>query len=595
VDRNDNTPAREENYYRIKILKEEGRKYADIEIPFLKKYESINNIKARTIRPDGSIVNFEGKPMEKSIVKAKGVKILAKTFTMPDVQPGCIIEYYYTSSISDDYLFDSHWTISDQLFTKNAKFSLKMYERRSIRWVPRLPAGAAAPNSKGSQVTLEVANVPAFETEDYMPPENELKYWVDFVYSDQPFEKDIDKFWKQKGKAWNGYLEDFVGKRKAMEQAVAQIVAPNDPPETKLRKIYARVQQFRNTSYEVRKSEQQQKRDKEKEAANVEELWKAGYGNDRGLRWLFLGLVRAAGFEAYGAWVSDRRNYFFNQVSGEDQKLNENVVLVKVNGKDMYFDPGAVFVPFGLLPWAETGVTGLRLDKDGGTWIKTDLPASSVSTIERKAQLKLTDTGDLEGKLTVTYTGLEAAWRRTEECTEDETDRKKFLEDEVKEVIPTGSEVELTNKPEWKSSDPVFVAEFSVKVPGWASAAGRRVLVSVGIFSNGEKRVFDHTDRVHPVYYHFQAKKLDDITIELPPGLVASSLPKNKNVDTPVIAYGFQAEKGKDSVHLTRKLSVNMLLLPAQYYTALRNFYQEVRTSDEEQIVLQSGVSTSGK
>ena len=58
-------PSREYNYVRIKILSEEGRKYADIDIPFVKGSESIQNLKARTIRPDGSIANFDGKIYEK--------------------------------------------------------------------------------------------------------------------------------------------------------------------------------------------------------------------------------------------------------------------------------------------------------------------------------------------------------------------------------------------------------------------------------------------------------------------------------------------------------------------------------------------------
>ena len=86
----------EDSYYRIKILTQEGRKYADIEIPFTKENWDIGGIKARTIRPDGSIANFDGKIFEKTIVKAKGVKRLVKTFTLPDVQVGSIIEYYYT-------------------------------------------------------------------------------------------------------------------------------------------------------------------------------------------------------------------------------------------------------------------------------------------------------------------------------------------------------------------------------------------------------------------------------------------------------------------------------------------------------------------
>ena len=231
---------------------------------------------------------------------------------------------------------------------------------------------------------------------------------MDFIYSQEFPTEEVDKFWIQTGKKLNSQLEGFVGKRKAMEQAVAEIVAPNDSPEVKLRKIYARVQQMRNTSYEVRKTEQEEEREKEKGAKTVEDVWKSGYGSGVELTWLFLALVRAAGFEAYGIWASDRRNYFFSPVWMDQGRLDANVVLVKLNGKDFYFDPGVAFTPFGLLPWAETGVQGLRLDKGGGTWVRTMLPESSQSRIERSASLKLSDTGDLEGKLTVTFTGLEA-------------------------------------------------------------------------------------------------------------------------------------------------------------------------------------------
>ena len=58
VDRDDNryTPH-EDNYLRIKILTEEGRKQANVEIAFSKAYESISGIRARTIKPDGTIID----------------------------------------------------------------------------------------------------------------------------------------------------------------------------------------------------------------------------------------------------------------------------------------------------------------------------------------------------------------------------------------------------------------------------------------------------------------------------------------------------------------------------------------------------------
>ncbi len=602
VDRDDRgLTAHEDDYVRIKILKEEGRKYADVEIPFFKESgNNIVNIHARTIRPDGTIANFEGKAFDKSIVKARGVKYMAKTFTLPDVQVGGVIEYYYTLDLPEYFIFDSHWILSEELFTKHAEFSLKPYTSDYSNWHLRwtwqlLPAGSEPPKEGPDHIIrMEASNIPSFQTEDFMPPENELKSRVDFTYTEDFNAKDAKEFWTNRGKKLNGYVEGFVGKRKAMEQAVAQIVSPNDVPEAKLEKVYARVQQLRNTTYEVEKTEQERKREKEKEDSNVEDVWKRGYGSGYDLTWLFLGLVRASGFEANGVMVSDRLNYFFNPATMDAHKLDTNVVMVKLNGKDVFYDPGAALTPYGLLPWSETGVAGLRLDKDGGAWIRTMLPDSSASRIVRSADLTLSETGDLEGKLTITFTGLEAMQRRRDEMHEDEADRKKFLEDEAKEHIPAASEVELVNKPDWSSSTPPLIAEFRLKIPGWVSGAGRRALLPVGIFSAAEKRVFEHTERVHPIYFDFPSGKEDDVSISLPAGWEVSSLPPPQNQGTPhVVLYSLKAENDKGKLLLTRKLNVDILLLDKKYYGALRDFFQVVRTGDEEQVVLQPGKATA--
>jgi hypothetical protein len=603
VDRDDDKHIpHEDDYFRIKILTEEGRKYADVEVPFFKATQNVINVHARTIRPDGSIANFDGKVYEKYLVKGKiegqEIKYLAKTFTLPDVGVGSIVEYYYTIDFGEYMIFDSNWTLSNELFTKKARFTLKPFQNDSanqfaLRWSwNTLPAGSIAPALGPDHIVrMESSNIAAFQTEDYMPPATELMAHVNFIYEEGFNPKDQASYWKEFGKKKNGQLESFVGKRKEMEQALTQIVSPGDSPDVKLRKIYDRVQQLRNTSYEVEKTEQEQKRAKEKpvEKENVADVWKQGYGNGSQLTRLFLGLVRAAGFEAYECWVSERSRYFFTPVTMEGAKLNSNVIDVKVNGRDTYFDPGAAFTPFGLLPWTETGVQGLRLDRDGGTWIQTTIPASSDSQIERAGQLKLSDTGDLEGKLTVTYTGLEAASTRVEERNADEVARKKFLEDLVASQIPVGIEIELTNKPDWTSSETPIVAEFNLKIPGWASSAGRRAVIPATVFTAAEKGMFDHANRVHPIYFQFPHQKTDDLTVELPPGWQVSSVPPAQNQDAKAALYSLKVDQSAGKLRLTRNLRFDLLLLDSKYYGALRNFFQVVRNGDGEQIVLQPG------
>ena len=587
VDRDD-VANHEYNYLRIKILTEEGRKYANVEIPFFNGNESIHSIKARTIRPDGTIANFEGKPIDKMIVKAKGIKYMAKVIVLPDVQVGSIIEYHYLNQLNDRYVFNSNWILSEELFTKHAKFSLKPSSYFPVRFSWQgLPAGIAPKNESGF-VRLETNNIAAFQTEDYMPPQNELKARVDFVYSEDSTMQ-ADKFWKKEAKKKNDEVESFIGKRKAMEQAEAQIVSPNDTPEAKLQKIYARVQQLRNTGFEAETTVQEKKREKGKAINNVEDVWKSGSGSGAEITWLYLALVRAAGLEAYPMLVSRRSEYFFTPQTMDPHRLDDNVVLVKLNGKDTFYDPGTAYTPFGMLPWPETAVQGLRLGKDGGAWVTTTVPDSTVSNITRKADLRMTDQGGLEGKVTVTFSGLEALEMRMELRNEDETTRTKYIEDVVREFIPVGIDVDLKNKPDWSSSSPTLVGEFELKVQGWASAAGHRALIPVGLFGAPEKHVFEHAARVHPIYFDFPTARIDDVTIELPLDWKVNSVPPDHKDEGRVCSYNTTAENKNGTLHLTRNLNINALVLDTKYYGALRKFFQMVKTTDEQQIVVQPG------
>jgi hypothetical protein len=61
-----------------------------------------------------------------------------------------------------------------------------------------------------------------------------------------------------------------------------------------------------------------------------------------------------------------------------------------------------------------------------------------------------------------------------------------------------------------------------------------------------------------------------------------------------VVLYALNVENNKGTLHLTRKLKIDLLILEAQYYTALRNFFHTVRSGDEQQVVLQPiGASAS--
>src|SRR5437016_3000302 len=178
-------------HHRIKILNEKGIKYADVEI-ILPPEWSISELKARTIHPDGKVIEFSGKPFEKTLIKGKGLKVLAKSFTLPDVTVGSMIEYRYRYNPPEGEILRNEWIIQHELYTVKEYFRMKPYQgpwsnasgegAAQVQVSYKLPVNLL-PKVKGDEYQMEAENMPAFEEEQYMPPVETYKPHVRFFYS----------------------------------------------------------------------------------------------------------------------------------------------------------------------------------------------------------------------------------------------------------------------------------------------------------------------------------------------------------------------------------------------------------------------------
>ncbi|HYX68650.1 MAG TPA: DUF3857 domain-containing protein, partial [Terriglobales bacterium] len=154
-------------YYRVKIFSEAGKKYADVEIPYDKEVFNVYDVKARTIRPDGSIVPFNGKVFDKVLAKRGGLNVQAKAFSLPNVEPGCILEYRYKVGWEREYWVPPRWIVQDELPTLHAKFVTTNPRGVEVAYTWFLPAGYPSPHNTGQSTKLELSNIPAFEHEEY--------------------------------------------------------------------------------------------------------------------------------------------------------------------------------------------------------------------------------------------------------------------------------------------------------------------------------------------------------------------------------------------------------------------------------------------
>ena len=99
--------------------------------------------------------------------------------------------------------------------------------------------------------------------------------------------------------------------------------------------------------------------------------------------------------------------------------------------------------------------------------------------------------------------------------------------------------------------------------------------------------MFEHAERIYPIYFIYPYKNIDDLKVELPLGWKISSIPKPFDNNAKDAQFTLKVDDGNGSLHISRVLRSDLFLLPKENYPALRHFYQTVRSEDEQQIMLQ--------
>lgn len=140
VDRDDERGS-EIDYMRVKILSESARdKYSNLHLQYFGEYQAIYDIQGRTIHADGSVYPFDGQVADDPDGAVQGHVRRAKIIPLPKVEVGSIVEYRWHTRISVSVTpgytraYNSQWILNDDLFTCEARFSLRLATNFSVRF-----------------------------------------------------------------------------------------------------------------------------------------------------------------------------------------------------------------------------------------------------------------------------------------------------------------------------------------------------------------------------------------------------------------------------------------------------------------------------
>ena len=600
------------HYVRIKIFNERGRESQskiDIYAPKVRGFQTdIKDIAARTIKPDGSIIELKKEDIfERVVVKTSGVKVKAKTFAMPGVEPGAIIEYRWKEIRRDSFALYEEFEFTRDIPVQQVRYFIKPLSSSVYGMRAQTFHTGMTPFQKDKDgfYSVTLTNIPSFREEPRMPPEHAVRPWMLVFYSAEN-NLQPQQFWANYGKLVYDEHKAMMKVNDDVKRAAAEATAGATTDEEKLDRIFeyvrAKVKNYRDVTAGLTPDDIE----KLKENKTPGDTLKRGVGSWHDIDMLFAAMAVASGFDARVAKVGDRAEDFFDPGFPDDyfisRKGTENVA-VKVGDTWRFYDPGTTYVTKGMLRWQEEGQQALISDPRQLTFVSTPMSAPDKSVERRTGKFKLSEDGTLEGDVKIEYTGHRSVDMKNSNDEDSPAEREETLTSDFKTRF---GGAELTDIKIENVTDPVkpFAYSFHIRVPSYAQRTGKRLFLQPAFFQHGHGPLFPTAARRHDVYFHYPWSEEDRVEIELPEGFALD----NPEAPGPVSAgdlsrYEPAAQISKDGRLLiwgrkfyfggNRKLGGSSLLFPTTTYPSLKAYFDAVNTQDATTLALKQGPTTA--
>lgn len=591
------------HYIRIKVFTERGREsQSKIDIPFGEIYGfnvRIRDIAGRTIKPDGSLVQLKSADIfERTVVKASGVKWKAKSFAMPGIEPGSIIEYRWKEvrvNRSANYM---KLDFQREIPVQRVKYSVKPYPFPGLTFRSIVLNGRPTPFAKEGNgfYATSMTNMPALHEETRMPPENHLKTWM-LVYYDKDEKYDPDKYWFNYGKRVYEETKSLLKVNDVVRATATSVVEGVTTDDEKIQKLFEFVRtNIKNISDDASglTSEERSKLKSNKSPADTLSR-KVGTAADIDL--LFASLASALGFDARIVLAGDRGSMAFDKSVANAYFLEPSNIAVRIGDQWKFYNPGFNYVPVGMLRWQEEGAPGLITDPKQPVWVDIPLSGEDKSLIKRTAKLKLTDEGVIEGEVLVEYHGHFAIEKKEEYDNESANEREESVREELKSVLSTAEISDIRVENVTDQVKPLTYI-YRIRVAGYAEKTGKRLFLQPAFFQYGVKPLFSASQRRYEVYFDYPWQEMDEVTIDLPEGFALDNADAPQPLSGGALTQYKPSVAVKDGRQLIYKRSFyfgkgGTLIFPVSSYPQLKQYFDMVNKQDNHKITLRQSAAAA--
>ena len=590
--------ARADCYVRIKVFNQRGVDALNPVSLISEVFYSAWNIQARVIQADGSVTMLDQKTVYcRNVLRYEGIYNEANMFALPNVKPGCVVEYKWTEYSSDwrstiDYLSNTFLEIADRFPVKDFKMTIfDGSDHQTLHFNTYMVPNQIQKNS-GGRWTVELHDVPVTAEEPFLPSYFGTRPWIcvhaPYVFADE----NAPDFWAKYGRGYSGYYERvYENGGLLVSPKVRELLNGVKDRTEKLRRIYNLcnhdIVNLSATKCGISIADRMRIRNSGTPSNTLYNKKGTGFDIDD----LFIAMVREAGFEAYFARCNNKPTIPWN-INCHNSIMTQGQVIAVKNGKDWdYFQPDTPYLPFGMLNPGCEGTVALICDgnrEKKAVFGVTPATPCSKSQIQRKGEFVLGDDGSLKGKASIVYTGHESLKMKNKfaEIAADKTE--DAVKDDIHKRLPTA---DVTNVRIQNITDPEKDVEidYDISIPDYADMSGDRLFLQPAFFQKNEPAVFTKEKRTWDIRFPYAWESHDKVKITCPAGfdLEEGEAPKSV-LDTAKLAYTVKLGVSKDHkvVVYERNEKINVLDVSKEYYAEIKAIFDAMHEQDGHVLTL---------
>ncbi len=590
------------HYVRLKVFDEKGKeRAATIDIPFGEK-TSIMDLSGRTIKADGTELALKKDSVfERDLVKGVGNRRRVKSFAMPGVEPGAIVEYRWKEIRHDPSILYIRLQFQREYPVQKVTYFLKpISPERAAGYVMGLwplnctPTRLKLENDGFNSTTLE--NVPAFREEPMMPGEANVRPWSLVFYHDRKKREPV-KYWNDVGKEIYRNMRPALKLNDEIKRAAAQATQGATKDEEKVLGLIRYVRKNLRDLFGPQVTEAERakllKQMPDHRLRTSAEVFKSGVGTADELNMLFAAMASHVGLDARPALVGDRGDFTFNSELPERYFLSSIDMAVNIDGKWRLYDVSARLLPSNMLSWREEGMNALISDPKNPLFVPSPSSPPGASTGIRRAKLALAEDGAIEGDVDQEFTGHMAYDRRSDMRDDTEARRIEQLKEEITKTFADSdvSAIRIENADDPES--PLKI-HYHIKVRGYAQRTGKRLLLQPMFFQHGVAPMFASVQRRHTVSFPYAWKESDEVSITVPDGfnLDNAEKPNSLKFGRPGSYEIDMGVRNGREIHCSRSLTFGnsgILIFPVESYSQVKAVFDEIHRRDNHTLSLKQG------